>query len=179
MTTLVVIDIQNDYFPGGAHPLVGPDAAAARARELLDGFRDAGLPVVHVQHVSKAPDAAFMRPGTRGVEIHPLVAPLEGEPVVIKASPNSFVGTRLGSLLAPGEPIVVCGMMSSMCVDSTARAAADLGYPVTVAHDACAAPDLSFAGVEVPGATVHAAFMAALAGGYASVVPVAEVLEGL
>lgn len=179
MTALVVIDIQNDYFPGGAYPLVGPLEAAARARELLDGFRAAGLPIVHVQHVWDAPDAAFMKPGTPGVEIHPLVAPLDGEQVVTKASPNAFLGTSLRSLLGSAGPIVVCGMMSSMCVDSTVRAAADLGYTVTVAHDACAAPDLAFGGVEVPGSVVHAAFMAALGDGYAAVLPADEVLAGL
>jgi nicotinamidase-related amidase len=179
MTTLIVIDIQNDYFPGGAHPLVGPLEAATRARELLDGFRAAGLPIVHVQHVWDAPDAPFMRPGTPGVEIHPLVAPQGDEPVVTKASPNSFLGTSLGELLAADEPIVVCGMMSSMCVDSTVRAAADLGYTVTLAHDACAAPDLSFGGTEVPGGVVHAAFMAVLGDGFAAVRPTAEVLGDL
>ena len=73
--TLVIIDIQNDYFEGGAHPLVGPDAAAANAARLLASHREAGQPVVHVQHVWDAPDAAFFAPGSHGVEIHPLVAP--------------------------------------------------------------------------------------------------------
>jgi nicotinamidase-related amidase len=70
------------------------------------------------------------------------------------------------------------GMMSSMCVDATARAASDLGFDVTVVHDACAAPDLEFGGVEVAGASVHAAFMAALADGYAKVVSADEVAAG-
>jgi len=68
------------------------------------------------------------------------------------------------------DDLHVVGMMSSMCVDATVRAAADLGLKLTVIHDACAAPDLEFGGVAVPGAMVHAAFMAALADGYAEVV---------
>lgn len=179
MTVLVVIDIQNDYFPGGAYPLVGPEAAAERARELIDGFRGAGLRIVHVQHVWDAPDAVFMRPGTPGVEIHPLVTPQEGEAVVTKSAPNAFLGTELAGLLGDDSELVVCGMMSSMCVDSSVRAAAELGYRVTVAHDACAAPDLEFGGEVVPGATVHAAFMAALGDGYASMRSAAEVVAGL
>ena len=77
---LVIVDIQRDYFPGGAYPLVEPEAAAGAARRVLDHFRAEGEPVVHLQHVWDAPDATFMRPGTDGVEIHPEVAPADGEP---------------------------------------------------------------------------------------------------
>ena len=72
---LVIVDIQNDYFPGGQNPLEGPEQAAAHARELLDAFRASGEPVVHMQHVWDAPDASFMVPGTAGVEIHESVRP--------------------------------------------------------------------------------------------------------
>jgi nicotinamidase-related amidase len=173
---LLVIDIQRDYFPGGAYPLVGPEAAAEKAREVIDSFRSQALPVVHMQHVWDAPEATFMRPGTDGVEIHPLVAPTDGETVLQKTEPNSFVDTPLQSELSARDvdDLVVVGMMTSMCVDSTVRAAADLGFEVTVVHDACAAPDLAFGGQEVPGATVHAAFVAALADSYATVVSAAD-----
>lgn len=169
---LLVIDIQRDYFPGGACPLVDPEAATAAAREVLDVFRAAGDPVVHLRHVWDSPDATFMRPGTPGQEIHPLVAPADGEPVIDKTEPNGFLGTDLAEVLERlgVDHLHVAGMMSSMCVDATVRAAADLGQNVTVVHDACAAPDLEFDGVSVPGALVHAAFMAALADGYADVV---------
>lgn len=169
---LLIIDIQQDYFPGGAYPLVEPDAAASVARQLLDRFRADGEPVVHLRHLSDAPDATFMRPGTAGVEIHPLVEPENQETVIEKAAPNGFVGTDLEARLREDgvEEVLVAGMMSSMCVDATVRAAADLGFAVTVVQDACAAPDLEFRGRTVPGATVHDAFMAALAGGYATVV---------
>ncbi|MCD2442529.1 cysteine hydrolase [Agromyces sp. SYSU K20354] len=175
---LLVIDIQQDYFPGGAHPLVGPDAVAAAAARLLSAFRSAGEPVIHVVHVWDAPDAAFFRPGTPGVEIHPLVAPEGDESVVVKAAPNAFLGTDLGERLQAASPaeLIVVGMMSSMCVDATVRAASDRGYTVTVAHDACAAPDLEFGGVVIPGSQVHGAFMAALADGYATVLSADEVI---
>ncbi len=175
---LLIIDIQRDYFPGGRPPLVDPDAAADAAARLLAGFRAAGEPVIHVQHVWDAPDAAFFAPGTPGVEIDPRVAPLPGEPLVVKAEPNAFLGTGLADLLraAAADELVVCGMMSSMCVDATVRAAADLGHTVTVAHDACAAPDLTFGGTTVPGAQVHAAFMAALGEGYARPASVAQLV---
>ena len=177
---LLVVDIQRDYFPGGAYPLVGSEDASAAAKQVLGWFREERVPVVHLRHVWDAPDAAFMRPGTAGIEIHPDVAPFEGEPVLDKAEPNGFIGTDLeGELRSRGvDELVVMGMMSSMCVDATARAACDLGFGVIVVHDACAAPDLEFGGVEVAGASVHAAFMAALADGYAKVVSADEVAAG-
>ncbi len=176
---LLIIDIQRDYFPGGEYPLVEPEAAAVAARKVLDSFRSAGDPVIHMKHVWDAPEAEFMRPGTEGIEIHPTVAPVDGEPVLEKANPNSFLDTGLEEELRKlaTDELVVAGMMSSMCVDATVRAAADMGFSPTVVHDACAAPDLDFNGVEVPGAAVHAAFMAALADGYAEVTSAAELLE--
>jgi nicotinamidase-related amidase len=176
---LLIIDIQRDYFPGGAYPLVEPDAAAATARRLLDAFRSGGEPVIHLKHIWDAPDAAFMRPGTPGVEIHPLVAPADGEPVIEKEQPNGFLGTDLADQLSARgiDALVVAGMMSSMCVDATVRAAVDQGLSATVVHDACAAPDLQFGGTAIPGATVHGAFMAALADGYASVLDADSLLS--
>lgn len=174
---LIVVDIQQDYFPGGANPLHGPEAAAERAAGLLEAFRASGEPVVHLQHVWDEPEATFLRPGTPGVEIHPTVAPTAAEDVLQKAWPNGFRDTPLESLLRERgvESVVVCGMMTAMCVDATVRAAVDLGFDTTVAHDACATCDLEFDGQAVAAAAVHAAFLAALADGYARVVPAAEV----
>ena len=90
-----------------------------------------------------------MRPGTEGVEIHESVAPLDGETVISKEHPNSFRDTVLEDELrkAGVDELVVCGMMTSMCVDATVRAAVDLGFDTTVAHDACATCELDFGGV--------------------------------
>jgi nicotinamidase-related amidase len=177
---LLIIDIQRDYFPGGAHPLAEPEAAAANAGRVLAAFRAAGEPVVHVQHVWDAPDAAYLRPGTAGFEIHDAVKPEGAEPVVRKSAPNGFVGTGLEEELRGRgvDALVVAGMMSSMCVDATVRAAVDLGFEAAVVHDACAAPDLDYGGETIPGRTVHAAFMAALGDGYASLVAADDLAGG-
>ena len=174
---LVVVDIQNDYFPGGANPVAGPEAAAAEARTLLDAFRASGEPVFHIRHVWDAPDALYLRPGTPGGEINSAVEPQAGEAVVDKAFPNAFLETSLdGDLKDAGvDRLVVCGMMTSMCVDATVRAAVDLGYEVSVAHDACATMPLEFGGRSVPASDVHTAFIAALGDGYAEVVSTADV----
>ena len=176
---LVIVDIQKDYFPGGAHPLAGPEAAAASAARLLADFRAAGRPVFHVRHIWDEEEATFMRPGTDGVEIHESVAPLDGETVISKEHPNSFRETELELELreAGVDELVVCGMMTSMCVDATVRAAVDLGFDTTVAYDACATCDLDFGGTTIPAASAHAAFLAALADGYAAVVATDDITD--
>ncbi|MET3804949.1 nicotinamidase-related amidase [Nakamurella sp. UYEF19] len=173
---LLIVDIQNDYFPGGANPLVEPETAAAAAHQVLQHFRTADLPVIHVRHEWDDPEATFMRPGTAGIDIHPSVTPDEGETVIVKAYPNSFRETGLEQELRSRsiDELVVVGMMTSMCIDATVRAAADLGFQVTVVADACAAPDLTFGDRHIAGADVHASFLAALSGNYAEVTTAAE-----
>lgn len=173
---LILVDIQLDYFPGGAYPLADPEAAAAAARTVLDAFRGAGDQVVHIFHVATDPEATFFLPQTPGIGFHPLVAPIDGETVLQKHEPNSFIGTGLRELLSDAgvTELVIVGMMSSMCIDSTTRAAHELGFTVTVVSDACAAPELTFGDQVVPGATVHGAFMAALDGSFATVIPSAD-----
>jgi len=172
MRALLLIDIQRDYFPGGAHPLVGSDAAADTAADVLGQFRATREPVVHVKHAWAAPDAPYLRPGTPGIEHDPRVAPSGEEPVIVKEYPNAFRETDLEQHLRSRgiDSLVVAGMMTSMCVDATVRAAVDLGFGVTVVGDACAAPDVAHDGTTVAGAAVHAAFLAALNDGYAEVV---------
>jgi nicotinamidase-related amidase len=169
---VLVIDIQQDYFPGGAYPLIEPDAAAMVARSVVDQARRRGEWVGHIQHQATEPDSTFLVAGTAGGEIHPLLAPIDGEQVITKQAPNSFVGTGLADILTEQgiDDLTVVGMMSSMCVDATVRAAIDLGISVTVVENGCAAPDLMFKDTVVPGRTVHAAFMAALGGAGADVV---------
>lgn len=177
-TTLLVIDLQNDYFPGGAYPLVGALEAVGVARIVLDRARADDVPVVHMQHVWDAPDAAFMRPGTDGIEIHHLAQPADGETLIQKRHPNSFLGTDLAAKLAEvgTDRLVVMGMMTSMCVDASARAALDLGFETVVVADACAAPHLRYGERDVDGRSVHTAFLAALRDAGAEVVTAAELV---
>lgn len=171
-TGLLLVDIQNDYFPGGAMELVGMERAAAAARTALDHFRDAGWPVYHVQHLSVRPGATFFVPGTPGADIHASVSPGGGERVFQKNFPNGFRGTDLLEALQRDGTgaLVICGAMSHMCIDATTRAAFDNGLSCTVLADACATRDLEHDGRRIAAADVHAAFMAALAVPYARVV---------
>jgi nicotinamidase-related amidase len=163
-TALLIIDIQKDYFPGGKHPLVNPLEAAQKAYMLLQCFREHSGHHVHIQHISKEPDATFFISGDRGTDIHDSVAHFEGEPIVYKHEPNAFLDTDLLELLKNWgiERVVICGMMTHMCVDATARAASDLGFQVIVAEDACATRDLKYGDTTIPAEYVHKAFLAAL-----------------
>ena len=163
-TALLIIDIQKDYFPGGKMELVEPLAAAKKAYMLLQCFREHGGNHVHIQHVAIKPDATFFISGDRGTDIHDSVAHFEGEPIVQKHYPNSFRETNLLEILKGWgtERLVVCGMMTHMCVDATVRAAADLGFQVLLAEDACATRDLKYGGTVIPAEHVHKAFLAAL-----------------
>jgi len=173
---LVIIDIQNDYFPGGKMQLEGAEAAAGNAGRALEQFRSKRLPIFHVRHLSTRQGATFFIPGTAGVEIHERVRPNSGERVIEKNFPNSFRATDLDQVLkAVGvKELVVAGMMTHMCVDASVRQAADLGYKVTLLGDACATRAQSFGGESVPARQVHAAFLAALNGFYAKVIPTHE-----
>jgi nicotinamidase-related amidase len=175
---LIVVDIQNDYFPNGKWPLVGAETAADNAVKLIEAFRRAGDHVVHIRHEFTSDAAPFFTPGSEGAKLHPKVLNRPEEPVVLKHFVNSFRETELQAILDQRgiEQLVIVGSMSHMCVDGVTRAAADLGYNVTVIHDACATLDLEFNGVVVPAAQVHAAFMAALGFAYASVVSTEEFL---
>ena len=179
-TVLILIDIQNDYFPGGRCELENPITAAGQARSLLDCFRRQGWPTVHIQHLSTRPDSSFFLPDTDGVKIHTSIAPEAGETIIIKHFPNSFRETGLLEHLKGlnCERLVICGMMTHMCVDATVRAAADFGFPVLLAADACATRALGYEDVKVPAQQVHAAFLAALKS-YAQVIGTKEILSQL
>jgi nicotinamidase-related amidase len=178
-TCLIIVDIQNDYFPGGSMELVDMEDAAARAQQLLQWARKSAMPVIHIQHIAARPGATFFIPNTIGADIHPLAAPLAGEPVVVKHFPNSFRDTGLLELLRQKEidSLLFCGAMSHMCIDATVRAAFDLGFGCTVVADACATRDLQFQGSTVKAVDVHGAFMAALSVPFARIVTTREIVS--
>jgi nicotinamidase-related amidase len=180
-TALLIIDIQNDYFPGGAMECAGATAAAAQAAKLVASFRDQRRPVIHVQHLSIRPGATFFLPGTPGAEIHAAVRPVGDEPVFKKHFPNAFRETALLEHLRLKKisGLVIAGMMTHMCIDTTTRAASDFGFPCSLAHDACATRALSFNGVHVPAESVQVAYLAGLNGLFARVRGVDELLTEL
>lgn len=167
----VVIDIQNDYFPKGAMELHQPEMAASNAERALKAARDAHIPTIMVQHLALGPTATFFRPGTPGADLRPGFEPQVDDIHLIKHYANAFRETPLDEELKRlgADHLVVAGMMTHMCIDTTCRAAADRGYQVTLLGDATATRDLSFGERRVAAEDVQAAYLAALSGSFAEV----------
>lgn len=143
---LLLIDIQEFYFPGGKWELSEPERAAENAALLLEHFREEENLVVHVRHNSEP-----------GGSIHPLVRPVEGETVVTKEEVNCFRDTGLLELLQHNgiTSLVICGMQTHMCLEAATRAAADYGFQCTVIGDGCATRDLTFGDRVMSAEAVH------------------------
>lgn len=170
-SALVLIDCQNTY-TRGVMELDGVQAALVEAAALLDRARTAGIPVVHIQH-DDGPGSLYDIEGESGAIVD-RVAPRDGERVVVKNYPNSFVQTDLDEILKSygASNLVLGGFMTHMCVNSTARGAFNLGYAPTVVAAATATRALPGVGGEtVAASAVHAASLAAVADLFAVVVP--------
>jgi nicotinamidase-related amidase len=153
--SLVLIDLQNEYLAGPI-ALGGAEAAVANSARLLASARHAGSPIFHVAHRGKA-GGLFDRNAERGA-IAASVAPLAAEPVIEKELPNAFAGTDLRDRLSAAgrKNIILAGFMTHMCISSTARAALDLGFRVTIDASACATRDLPDGrGGTIEARTVH------------------------
>lgn len=166
-TALLIIDIQNFYFPGGKSELVEPEKAAKNAALLLDKFRKEQLPVIFIGHRADSQS-----------EINDLVRPLPGEKVIYKDAVNSFLGTNLLDYLKVDKikSLVICGMQTHMCVEAATRAASDLGFNCTLIYDACATKDLVFEGRVVKAADVQYSTLNTLKN-YARVITTKEFIE--
>ena len=166
--TLLIIDIQDFYFPGGSSALVNPEKAAVNAALLLDNFRKEGRPVIHVRH-----NAA------KGAEIYKLVKPLPSEKVISKDEVNCFLRTDLSEYLKKLETdtLVICGMQTHMCVEAATRAASDYGFKCILIHDACTTKDLKFNDKVIKAEDVHYSTLSTLRN-YAKVESTDEYLSG-
>ena len=169
---LIIIDIQNDYFHNGSMELVESEQASVNAKAIIDRFREEKLPVIFIQHIANHPGATFFIRSTHGVKIHNNVIPVGNEKVITKHYPNSFRETELLSHLNDNNisDLIICGMMTHMCVDTTVRAAYDLGFNNTLIGDACATKDLAFNSKVVQSHDVQTSFLAALHGTFANVI---------
>ncbi len=152
-TALLIIDIQNFYFPGGASALDEPEKAADNAKLLLEHFRSENGLVVHIKHQFE-PDG----------DINKRVAPIEEEKIFTKTEVNSFLNTRLKEYLDSKsiKKVVLCGMQTHMCLEAATRAAHDFGYSCVVVEDACATRDLNYNDVLIPAKEVHYSTLATL-----------------
>ncbi|MDE7294079.1 MAG: cysteine hydrolase [Oscillospiraceae bacterium] len=168
---LIIIDVQNDYFPGGTCELYKAYEAEKCIIALIDESRKKGREIVYIKHINP-PDDTFFIEGTWGCEISERIKPMPGDKVIVKFFPNSFLGTELNQYLKEKsiEKLIVCGMMTHMCVDTTVRAAMDYGYKVDLAAEGCATMDLEIAGEVIPAEVVQKTFIAALDGIFAEII---------
>lgn len=155
-SALLLVDIQNFYFPGEGPGLVNAEEASMKAKEVLEIFRELSKPVVHVKHLA-----------SRGFEIHPNVAPLTGEKIIVKEEVNCFLNTDLLEHLQEMKisRLVIAGMQTHMCLEAAVRAAHDFGFECIVIADACATRDLIYSGHMVKAEDVHASTLATISGG--------------
>lgn len=165
-TTLILIDIQDFYFPGGKSELIEPDKASKDAAAILEKFRTKEMLVVHIRHNFEP-----------GGEIHENVKPLDGEQVFSKNEVNAFNGTQLKEFLDNHdiEQLVLVGMQTHMCLEGTTRAAYDLGYECIVIGDACATKDLKYNDSVISAKDVHNSTLKTLES-YATVINTAAFL---
>ena len=166
-SALLLIDIQNFYFPGGKLPLVEPEKAAQNAAKLLDWFRNEKFLVIHVRHNSEP-----------GGTINDIVKPLPGENIFSKDAVSCFVGTNLLDYLKSNkiDTLVICGMQTHMCVEAATRAASDYGFKCILIHDACATKDLKYGDRLIKAEDVHYSTLATLKN-YATVESTKEFLK--
>jgi nicotinamidase-related amidase len=178
-TALIIIDIQNDYFEGGSMTLVGAEKASLNAQKILNRFRENKSLIIHIQHISLGKTKNYFLPKTIGAEINKNVKPINGEKIITKYFPNSFRRTDLLDYLKSKDikNMVICGMMTHMCVDATTRAAKDLEFNITLIGDACATKDLEISGQEVKAIEVQKSFLAAMSDFYATIKVTDQYLE--
>lgn len=165
-TALLIIDIQDFYFPGGRSALVEPEKAAANAAKLLNNFREEKMFVIHVRHNSES-----------GGNINDIVKPLPEEKIFSKDEVNCFKGTDLLAFLKTNkvDTLVICGMQTHMCVEAATRAASDFGFKCILIHDACATRDLKIGDKTIKAEEVHNSTLATLKS-YSKVVSTEEFL---
>lgn len=179
-TALLIIDVQNDYFSNGKCELFHPELAIKEVKILLEFYRKKELPVYFVQHISDK-QASFFVPNSFGAEIHNEIRPMDGEKVFIKDRPSSFSNKDLQPELVSNhiESLVICGMMTHMCVDTTVRAAKDLGYHITLISDACTTKSIEWKGRKIPADVVQDVYMASLENNFAEIVMCKEYIKTL
>ena len=175
---LLLVDVQNDYFESGKSELFNTVKTLDNIWKILTKFRENNSTVIHIQHVNIRDEATFFLPNTEGVEINEKVAPLKSEHLIKKHFPNSFLNTNLADILRENkiDSVVICGMMSHICIDSTVRAAKEFGLEVILIEDACTTKDLTLNNFAIKAEVVHNVFMAALNGMFAKVMKTTEFL---
>lgn len=161
---LLIIDVQNDYFEYGKMELHLPENALQQINKLEDFFITNNLPIIYIQHIKDQVNADFFERGTIGSQLHERLKVNSSSIILEKQYPNSFFETNLKETLdlLKIDQVVLSGMMTHMCIDSTTRASKELGYNPILISDATATKTLEFQGYVVKAEKVQASFLSAL-----------------
>jgi nicotinamidase-related amidase len=175
---LILVDFQNDYFEGGTMTLNGITEALKNANLLIKEAKKNNWKIYTIQHFSTRKGATFFLPNTKGVELHNDLD-TKDTTIIKKNYPNSFRDTILKDELNQKNisELIICGAMTHMCIDTTVRAGFDLGYKITLAHDACATKDLQFKGKTIKAQDVHFSFVSALANVFCEVKETEQIIN--
>jgi nicotinamidase-related amidase len=136
-TALLVIDLQLGMFNGERlAPLYASEMLLVRVQALLSRARRSGTRVIYIRHAG--PSGHLLEEGTPNWRIHPSIAPLPGETIVDKRTPDAFHETTLMTELTNSgvKRLIVAGAQTEICVDTTCRRAFALGFDVTLVSDA-------------------------------------------
>ncbi|MDH4249205.1 MAG: cysteine hydrolase [Deltaproteobacteria bacterium] len=171
---LIVIDVQNEYFPGGAWALPDAPRTLPNILRLIEQSRERGEAVVFIRHVTPETAPVFAR-GSKGSELHQALSVRPEDPVLEKAHPSSFQGTGLLDWLKARDikELDICGYMTQMCCDTTTREAYARGYTVRLFSDATCAKDQEYNGEIIPHSVVYKTHLATLSR-FAKVIPTAK-----
>ncbi|KAI9358463.1 Isochorismatase-like protein [Pilaira anomala] len=178
---LIVVDVQNDYFPDGKLPTWRPVETAEHIATLIKKFRDDGKEVIYVQHIIKDPEAfPFLVKGTHGAEINDIVKPLPTDKIVTKEENSSFVRTELKEyLLSKGiTNLVVVGMMIHNCVNATVYSAVEEGFPSIVVDECVNTMDQPLYGEVVKAEDIKRAFLTGIQFGFSVVYKLDDIMSG-
>lgn len=175
---LLIIDVQNDYFPNQKMELAKADIAVENINKLEDKFLHDGNPIIYIQHIKNVQNADFFGVGTFGAELHQKLKFNDKSIIIEKHYPNSFFETNLLQQLKKlqVDQLVITGMMTHMCVDSTTRAAKEFNFNPILIGDATATKDLSFSDRKISAEKVQLSFLSALQN-FATVIKTNEFLK--
>jgi nicotinamidase-related amidase len=156
----LVIDVQNEYFPGGAYPITFPANSLNRITDAMDGAAEAKVPIVVVQHGTDNPEAPFQK-GTRGWQLKGEVDVRKRTLVIEKTLPGAFTSTNLEPWMRDSgiDTLVICGYMTQLCCDTTARQAVHLGFKVEFLSDATGTLDIANEAGKISAEDLHRAIL--------------------
>lgn len=144
---LLLIDLQNDYFPGGKFPLWNTDVTLSNIEQAINAAKAKNIPIIHIQHIAN-PEmgiAPFFNKGSEGARIHSRILEAAPDaPIVIKEFADSFEKTNLEEVLKGlgVDELLVCGMMTQNCVTHTAISKSAEKYKVSILPDCCTTVDV-------------------------------------